>query len=75
MDKDDIEITAAIISMSHKLHLRVIAEGVETLEQLAFLSEQGCDEMQGYLFSRPLPPPAFEAFAREPVDSFPVNSL
>ena len=69
-DRDDIEITAAIISMSHKLNIRVIAEGVETLQQLTFLGEQGCDEIQGYLFSRPLPQAAFEAFIKEPELSF-----
>jgi diguanylate cyclase (GGDEF)-like protein/PAS domain S-box-containing protein len=69
-DRDDIEITAAIISMSHKLNIRVIAEGVETLQQLDFLSEQGCDEMQGYLFSHPLSQAAFEAFIKEPELSF-----
>jgi len=69
-DRDDIEITAAIISMSHKLNIRVIAEGVETLQQLAFLGEQGCDEIQGYLFSRPLPQAAFEAFIKEPELAF-----
>jgi diguanylate cyclase (GGDEF)-like protein/PAS domain S-box-containing protein len=69
-DKDDIEITAAIISMSHKLNIRVIAEGVETVEQLAFLREQDCDEIQGYLFSHPLSPSAFETFLDEPELSF-----
>jgi diguanylate cyclase (GGDEF)-like protein/PAS domain S-box-containing protein len=69
-DRDDVEITAAIISMSHKLNMRVIAEGVESDQQLAFLSEQGCDAIQGYLFSRPLAPAAFEAFIREPELSF-----
>jgi len=69
-DKDDIEITAAIISMSHKLNIRVIAEGVETLQQLLFLSEQGCDEIQGYLCSRPLAKTAFEAYLSEPQLSF-----
>ena len=65
-DRDDIEITAAIISMSHKLNIRVIAEGVETLQQLAFLRQQGCDEIQGYLYSPPLPPAEFEAFVKDP---------
>ena len=69
-EKDDIEITAAIISMSHKLNIRVIAEGVETLQQLVFLSEQGCDEIQGYLCSRPLSQTAFEAFLTDPQLSF-----
>ncbi|MBF0177174.1 MAG: EAL domain-containing protein [Magnetococcales bacterium] len=47
-------IVSAIISMSQSLHLHVVAEGVETLEQERFLREQGCDEVQGYLFSKPV---------------------
>jgi len=53
---DDQAITMAVISLAHKLNLRVIAEGVETEQQRTFLRTHECDEMQGYLFSRPVPP-------------------
>jgi diguanylate cyclase (GGDEF)-like protein/PAS domain S-box-containing protein len=61
---DDRTIAMAIISLAHQLNMRVIAEGVETDEQCAFLRENGCDEMQGYLFSRPVPPQEIEAMLR-----------
>jgi len=51
---DDAAITTAIISMSKSLKLSVIAEGVENEEQLSFLREHGCDEIQGYYLSKPL---------------------
>jgi EAL domain-containing protein (putative c-di-GMP-specific phosphodiesterase class I) len=54
-DTDNAALTAAIISMGHCLRLSVVAEGVERQEQLAFLYSQGCDEIQGYLLSHPLP--------------------
>jgi diguanylate cyclase (GGDEF)-like protein/PAS domain S-box-containing protein len=54
-DRNDMEIAATIIAMAHTLKLRVVAEGVETPEQLAFLKERDCDAWQGYLFSKPLP--------------------
>jgi len=54
-DRSDTEIATAIIAMSHALDLKVIAEGVETLEQMEVLMKIKCDEIQGYLFSRPLP--------------------
>jgi EAL domain-containing protein (putative c-di-GMP-specific phosphodiesterase class I) len=52
---DDQAIALAVISLGHRLHLRVIAEGVETVEQRDFLLANDCDEMQGYLFSPPVP--------------------
>jgi EAL domain-containing protein (putative c-di-GMP-specific phosphodiesterase class I) len=54
-DAEDAAITKAIIAMAHSLKLEVVAEGVETTEQLAFLQEHGCDLIQGFLFSRPVP--------------------
>lgn len=54
-DPSDAAITTAIISMAGSLEIKVIAEGVETLAQLKFLSARGCDAMQGYYFSKPLP--------------------
>jgi len=59
-DDDDDKIVTAIIGLAHALNLKVIAEGVETDGQLAFLRERHCDEMQGYLYSRPLPAAAME---------------
>ena len=53
---DDQAITCAIISLSHQLDMRVIAEGVETEQQRSFLQQHGCDEIQGYLSGRPMPP-------------------
>jgi EAL domain-containing protein (putative c-di-GMP-specific phosphodiesterase class I) len=50
----DATIAKAIISLAHNLNLSVIAEGVETRAQLGFLAENGCDEIQGYLLSKPL---------------------
>jgi EAL domain-containing protein (putative c-di-GMP-specific phosphodiesterase class I) len=52
----DAAITGAIIDMAHSMDVRVVAEGVETAEQLDFLRQRGCDEIQGYYFARPLPP-------------------
>jgi len=53
-DPDDAAITSTIITLAHSLQLKVVAEGVETAEQLAFLRAQRCDEIQGYWLSRPL---------------------
>jgi EAL domain-containing protein (putative c-di-GMP-specific phosphodiesterase class I) len=54
-DQDDAAIAKAIIAMAHSLKLKVIAEGVETKEQLAFLKKESCDEFQGFLYSQAVP--------------------
>jgi len=63
-DADDATIVRAIISLAHSLRLTAIAEGVETEEQLRFLSEHGCDMVQGFLLARPMPLADCLAFAK-----------
>lgn len=61
-DKDDATIVETIMVMADRLGLKVIAEGVETQEQMMFLRERGCFEMQGYYFARPMPVEKVEFF-------------
>jgi EAL domain-containing protein (putative c-di-GMP-specific phosphodiesterase class I) len=63
-EEDDAPLVAAMIALAHRLGLAVTAEGVETPEQLAFLRRNGCDLLQGYLFSPPVSPERFEDLLR-----------
>jgi EAL domain-containing protein (putative c-di-GMP-specific phosphodiesterase class I) len=62
--QDDMEIAATIIAMGHTLGFKVLAEGVETQDQLSFLQEKGCDYYQGYFKSKPLPADDFAKLLR-----------
>jgi EAL domain-containing protein (putative c-di-GMP-specific phosphodiesterase class I) len=64
-DRHDAAISLAIIDLAHSLSLEVIAEGVETLEQIQFLKENDCNQIQGYFFSPPLPATEFEKIVSE----------
>ncbi len=64
LEEDGAAIVRTIISLAHSLRLKVVAEGVETDAQLAYLREHRCDQVQGYLFSRPVAAPDFEALIR-----------
>jgi len=84
-DSEDQAIAQAIISMGKALGMTVIAEGVETAEQQAFLQDHACDEMQGFLFSKPLPPQQVADLLRsaqlvvspplQPTTAVPENSI
>jgi EAL domain-containing protein (putative c-di-GMP-specific phosphodiesterase class I) len=63
-DPGDVAISTAIVAMSKSLKLRVVAEGVETQDQMDFVRDLGCDEVQGFHFSKPLPPDEFALFVQ-----------
>jgi EAL domain-containing protein (putative c-di-GMP-specific phosphodiesterase class I) len=64
--KDDSRpVVTAIVAMAHALGMKVVAEGVETEPQAAFLRDLGCDHLQGYLYSKPLPLLDFNAYMRK----------
>ena len=65
-DNEDAAIVSAIIALGQKLNLKIVAEGVETLAQQSFLTEMGCDSLQGFLLGRPLPAAEFLAHTLQP---------
>ncbi|GAA6134601.1 hypothetical protein NBRC116188_13900 [Oceaniserpentilla sp. 4NH20-0058] len=67
-DVSDMEITAAVIAMAHKLNLRVVAEGIETKEQIDFLRANRCEYGQGYLIARPMPSAELESYIQRPIE-------
>ena len=75
-DLADRELINAAIAMAHSLHLKVVAEGVETQEQLSYLQQLGCDSLQGYLFGKPMTPDDFEQkYRSDKPRNEPENSL
>ncbi len=70
-DPEDQSITQAIIALSHSMHMTVIAEGVETTEQHIYLNSLGCEEYQGYYFSRPVSAEQASQIIREPYKLLP----
>lgn len=75
IDASDVAITETIITMSHNLGLKVVAEGVERHDQMRFLVGRGCDEMQGFYFSAPLPPEQLTAYLKNQAGTSPESRL
>lgn len=66
---NDATLVSTIISMAHSMNLSVVAEGVETAQQLGFLKERNCQEVQGFFFSKPLPPGLLESYLRNGIEN------
>jgi EAL domain-containing protein (putative c-di-GMP-specific phosphodiesterase class I) len=66
-EPNDCAIAQAIVTMGQQLRQEIVAEGVETRDQMTFLRQLGCDQLQGYLFSKPLPVADYERLVQEDV--------
>ena len=64
-EENDCAIARAFVTMAQQLRQEIVAEGVETAEQMIFLRDLGCDQLQGYLFSQPVPAAEFATMMRE----------
>lgn len=73
-DSKNVIIVENLISMAHKLNLKVVAEGVETPDQLKFLMEKQCDQLQGYLFTKPLSCKKIYAYIEDHIDGYDLKS-
>lgn len=73
-NQDDATISRAVIDLGHNLNLRVIAEGVETEDQLCFLKDYGCDEVQGFLIGKPMAADVFASWHRKTVHNSKIES-
>jgi len=69
-NSNDESMTVGIIAMAHSLQMRVVAEGVETLEQLEFLRRKGCDDVQGFYYSKSLPLQELKVFLEKHRNGF-----
>jgi EAL domain-containing protein (putative c-di-GMP-specific phosphodiesterase class I) len=68
-------IVRAVIGLGHGMNMSIVAEGVETLEQLGFLAEQGCDSVQGYLLGKPLPIDKYDGVVGRAHDDVDVGTV
>ena len=73
-DPSDAALTGAIIAMAHSLNINIIAEGVETIEQIDFLTRHHCQTMQGFYFSKPLPAEQFSRLLAEGISQIHVHT-
>lgn len=74
-DKKNNSILLSLVELAHRLDMKVVAEGVETEEQAEFLRDYGCDYLQGFYFSRPMPEAQFEQLLKEEKSEKPTEKM